>query len=285
MIPKIGNPRRWIAWVAVVTAATSAMVWRGSSGRVNGHPLRYWVQQLPMSPMPVGVGGDGEARQVIQSLGADALPALMDMARPRKESSISSWYRQWFHSRAFSVRENLPAPESSPGALRCQAIHAIGLLGPSARPAIPVLMDAIRRELHSPIGMASSGAMWSLAQIGPEAREALPILERVVRGGFLTRWPKDDAFAAISQIDPDYVVPMLCRCLRVRDPDVRRWACNKLSHIGTLDRKAEASVIEYLESPDISPEESRNLRRALLRKLRQVVPGGPDAETLEHPMF
>jgi HEAT repeat protein len=60
--------------------------------------------------------------------------------------------------------------------VRWQAISELGSMGPDAEPAVPLLIEILRREE----GRARLATVWALANIGLPARGALPDLERWV---------------------------------------------------------------------------------------------------------
>jgi HEAT repeat protein len=116
---------------------------------------------------------------------------------------------------ALSTLQAAARDKSHPDRLR--AIEALGEIGPSAAPAVPLLVLALREE-----GPVRLRAVEALGRIGPPAREAAPALERVLSD------PDLQARAAIALWEvgreAETTVPLLVEALRspaLRPPTLR----------------------------------------------------------------
>jgi hypothetical protein len=112
----------------------------------KGKPLRFWLDQLVrsrMSGVPAVLDTDktGEAQAAIRAIGTNAIPTLLRMVRahdsPIKHRLILLSLRQ-------SV---IPVHWHTDGEYHFQAAAAFQVLGRSASPAAPELMDI---ELYDP---------------------------------------------------------------------------------------------------------------------------------------
>src|SRR5262249_41415756 len=80
------------------------------------------------------------------------------------------------------VAELIKQLKGSDAAARGKAIEALGKLGPSAKEAVPALVDVIKKEKTFTLHPAGSKpplrllAIGALGRIGPDAREAVPVL-------------------------------------------------------------------------------------------------------------
>ena len=134
------------------------------------------------------------------------------------------------------------------------AARALGLLGPRARPAVPVLAATLDRKITGPFqneGDPIADVARALGRIGPEARSAIPALIRALKSppvmpaGFDREEDEIDqeGAAACARVlggfgpDAKAAVPTLIGVLRARDKDdedweVRREAALALGRIG-----------------------------------------------------
>jgi HEAT repeat protein len=80
--------------------------------------------------------------------------------------------------------------------LVCNAIHAIGAIGPEAKEAIPDLLARCPIEVNIEIRLA---AISELGRMGPDAKEAIPRLKEIQREGRPDL--RNAAEAAIKQIE------------------------------------------------------------------------------------
>jgi len=85
----------------------------------------------------------------------------------------------------------------SDSAVRGAAAYCIGILGPPARPAIPILIDLLE-DPDPAVRMSVAVGLW---YFGPDARAAVPGLQQRLNDD--CREVRDWAGAAIQAIDPE----------------------------------------------------------------------------------
>jgi hypothetical protein len=130
----------------------------------NGKPLHFWLDQLVrsrMSGVPAVLNADktGEAQAAIRAIGTNAIPTLLRMVRahdsPLKHRLILLLHRQSL----------IPVPWHTDGEYHFQAAAAFQVLGHSASPAAPELMDL---ALHDPDPAVRHAAADALFFIQPQ---------------------------------------------------------------------------------------------------------------------
>ena len=116
---------------------------------------------------------------------------------------------------------------SDTSAVRRQAAEALGEMGPTAKPAIAALGQALR-DTDREVRLA---AAFALAKIGPAA---IDTLSRALRAKGMDRYgPR----VALNQIGP-VAVPAFIEALSDSDADVRACAAWGLCHFGRAARPA-----------------------------------------------
>jgi HEAT repeat protein len=136
----------------------------------NGRPLRAWIDAL--------ADGDPELRrEAIENLGdmgpeaSRAIPALTRVAQ-KDLISVRSWaiYKGLggIGPAALSALATLVKDRS----VRSVAVVTIGNMGPRARPAVPILAEALKDEHWWTRSMAAA----ALGKVGSGARHAVPAL-------------------------------------------------------------------------------------------------------------
>jgi hypothetical protein len=149
--PPAVKARKWkylLLTAALVLALLALPAWLVSRSppepAYNGKPLHFWLDQLVrnrMSGVPAVLNADktGEAQAAIRAIGTNTIPTLIRMVRahdfPIKHRLILLLHRQSL----------IPVPWRSDGEYHFQAMVAFQILGRSASPAAPVLIDI---ELH-----------------------------------------------------------------------------------------------------------------------------------------
>jgi len=127
------------------------------------------------------------------------------------------------------------------------AIEALGGLGPEAAPAVPKILEAMKRDAT---GLGSIGPT-TLGEIGPGAKEAVPVL---------IEWMSHDesgarcaAAIALGKIGlgSEKVVAELVKVLQTdRDLEAARAAAESLGKLGPGAKSALPDLIEFLAKDD-----------------------------------
>jgi HEAT repeat protein len=287
--------RRVLKWagalgaLAAIALLVSWHCWRGSQPVYQGRPLLAWVKEL----QSVNPQERERAVAAVRSLGTNALPTLVRVVARR-----DSVFR----------RPLLASQETLPRALwwplyrlvrpheaeyeRQLAIEALGLLGPQAEPALPVLAAAV----DDPQPRISVAATDALAHIG---KAAVPVLLKAMRNP--QELNRSVAYAALARLGPEAAeaVPALLEALTEEESSLRSWAIIALARIGppaippllklladgqqarrgpvieALARIGSASYEGNLALLAASPDASAEVRAGVIEALAQATPAGP----------
>ncbi|EKV00453.1 HEAT repeat-containing protein [Leptolyngbya sp. PCC 7375] len=138
--------------------------------------------------------------------------------------------------------------------LRSSAAAALGHIDPAAHTAIPALIELLEREsLYS----VQSPAAYALGNIGPAAYAAIPVLLEVSLS--------HESPYALAKIGPT-AVPALIEALDSSNMDQRKTAASALARIGPDAKAAVPKLLELLENEDGS------LRWRVTNALGQIIP-------------
>ncbi len=131
-----------------------------------------------------------------------------------------------------------------------RALHSLAAIGPDAAPAVPLLLDLLRRA-KTPAMCDALAEL--LGAIGPEAEEAVPVLAELL----LERHPAGDwkstnyALCALKNIRSPKAIATLIQALGRTDPyQVRYDAAGVLGDLGKKAVAALPMLEELLRSPD-----------------------------------
>jgi HEAT repeat protein len=265
-MPAKVKKRRWIALFALLgTVGIALIVALGLPPRESvyqGKSIQTWFEAYATHTSP----GFFEASQAFQEMGRDAVPFLAAKLRTR-DSIIERIYLYTWPRLPLGLRRRLPAPRSWEQDIG-DAVELLKSLGPTARPAVPALVQIVRggfrlSPVTPPLGAAASGRrpysmslpvgsrwLYSAARLHAEAA--------ALRGS---------AAAALVACDPD-------------NPEVF-WALFDALH-DSGSASAIAPAISRLNSHLAGRPLTRTQTAALLRWLKGGSPwiGGPAAETL-----
>lgn len=127
----------------------------------------------------------------------------------------------------------------SPG-VRRTAVEALGYFGPQA---VPVLVQTLKNDSHAEVRMSVASALGGL---GPAAKEALPVLIEASRAS--ESRVRASAAVALGKIGPDAkeTVPALTQLLEDVEPGVRLTAVQALADLGPVAKEAVPHLIQAL---------------------------------------
>lgn len=210
--------------------------------RANGQRLSYWVEQL------WSAGADQEeAKSAIRKIGTNAVPALLRKVRGAewRRKKMTAWSQL-----PPAVQAILPPPENDGHFLENKVPYALSLLGPST---IPLLLAA----LQDPDRKLQSVAVRALGMMGPSAEPALPTLIRSIQHtNGEVRIAAVHALQSIGRHDEE-VIQALITALRDDNagPDggkvfVRESAAMALGRFGPIARPAIPELTRLMDDPE-----------------------------------
>ncbi len=258
----------WLAGTAAVlgVAATVVFIHRADQSAFEGKSVESWARQLAT--------GDPKARRAFRTMGAAAVPALIQAVR--KKGTASHRLLAWAYPKAPSVlRRFLPRPYDAE-LIRNGAISALYELGTNAAPAVPVLIQAsVDAELSSfeYAGIAHA-ALLNMGEAG------VPQLVRVLQHGNPKARGKaamylgivgPEAGAAALAIGPAAAaaLPALRKALKLDNDYHRLRVVEALWKVGRESASTLPVLIQVLRDPQ---NPNRPKAAALLGDL------GPDAQ-------
>jgi uncharacterized protein (TIGR03067 family) len=139
----------------------------------GGKPASFWLEQLQDANPNFRVEAV-KALGMIAQKNKDLIPPLVGALKDREDSvaRTASLALGYLGAEAVpGLLEVLIDKTSSPKALR-NAADAMGQIGPEAKAAVPLLVDALKVDK----GVVSRSAVTALGRIGPEAKSAMPAL-------------------------------------------------------------------------------------------------------------
>jgi len=171
---------------------------------------------------------------------------------------------------ALANRQKIMRFHFVPAATRnIQASRAFIVLGDSAKDAVPDLIKLYDEKISADSQSAIEDA---LSLIGPSAKPALPLLLRAainsdtrVRANAL--WALGDIHA-----DPQLCVPVLAEALSDCNGEARRSAVHALKMFGTNAQSAVPALWEMVHQSHIAPSTTARERFEALLALRMINP-------------
>ena len=184
---------------------------------VDGKPLASWLDYY--------VSGKSEvqremANQALDKVGTNAIPTLLWMLRQR-DSSFKHKVMELVQKQHFIKVHYIPAERRNQA-----AYFAFLKLGASAEAAVPALIEIYELK-RSPYSRQCAAE--SLGVIGPAAKRAIPVLVRgMADTNILVRC---DTLLALGKFhaEPQLVVPALTNALNDPNGKVRLFACMALA--------------------------------------------------------
>ncbi len=160
-----------------------------------------------LKEQPLG-GGDSSLESKLTNLGRLAVPALMALVRERNNSGPADDGRGLFPSQDGYYRAT-------------EAAHLLGLIGPDAEEATPLLLETLqeRRKLRiDPVSLSEPfgpslrhASAFALGRIGPKAKRAAPILLAIAKDLAEDAGLRVQALESVMLLDPQpaFVAPLV----------------------------------------------------------------------------
>ena len=197
-----------------------------------------------------GTGSEGAARVLMEGLGekdygepAYALRRLGPAAVPELVKALDSGRHPAVVARILgelgpTAKPAVPALiRALRGAARKSAAAALGEIGPAAKSAVPALTAAVADPAMRTIAIRALGG------IGPEARPAVPTLIAVASSSVEARAEVIEALGRIGHAT-NGALGLLLQALQSRTPGLRSWAIAALSAMGKEAAPAAPALVD-----------------------------------------
>jgi hypothetical protein len=252
--------KRWrvIIIIFASTALTAGAAWQVMRPRepvFEGKPLSFWLQGY--DPFRGTEPGNQKADEVVSQIGTNAIPTLLRMLSTGDPPFIVKLKALARRQHFISFRHRAASNQ------HFQAVKAFQRLGPSAKTAVPALIEIYEQNLSTVSQIATAHALGS---IGPPARQAAPALLRGMTN--VDANVRHETAFVLSQIhaEPALVAPALIKSLHDPVPEVRMAAIIALGTFGAGAKPAAPSLLPLLNDPD------KNIRDEAAFALKQIDP-------------
>ena len=276
------------ALLAVITLVVVAILASHSQEPVyQGKRLSVWLQDYGDGGSSVGAPVTDEA---IRQMGTNAIPWLLKLLHSKDSNLKVALTRLLGKQSVIQFRFTFASAHYG------RACRAFKALGPTAKAAVPPLIELLDNQEAGDFAAVGDFAAWSLAAIGPESVQPLiPALadgNPVVRAraadalgrigpsaesavGALVKCLKDSdsytrtrAADALGEINrqPSFVVPAVVESLSDANAGVRFWAAESLGKFGARATIAITPLLDHLEDP------SRDVILSVARALDKIAP-------------
>lgn len=249
--------KRWRV-IIIIFASTALMggaawqVLRPREPVFEGKPLSFWLQGY--DPIQGTEPGNQKADEVLSQVGTNAIPTLLRMLSTGDPPFIVKLKALVRRQHFISFRRRAASNQ------HFQAVKAFQRLGPSARGAVPALIEIYEQNLSAASQIETAHALGS---IGPPASPAIPALLRGMTN--IDANVRCGTAFVLSQIhaEPALVVPVLTNSLHDSSLSVRMATINALGTFGPDAKSAAPSLLPLLNDPDsfIRQEAARILKR------------------------
>lgn len=246
----------------------------GSGPIYEGRRLSVWMDQYRAywrkRESPADLDKAEAARQAVLAIGAEAVPTLLQMVAA-KDSRLTAKAKALLRKQQIIKVELHP-----PNYLQAKATTGFALLGQTARPAIPGLIELLSdsdREVRA-------AAAHCLSFFGPEAREAIPhlikLLDDTGNGYGPILLNAMHSLGAVHE-DSETVVPFLLEYVAGQRAawGYRQPALEALSRYRERAAEAVPSIVPLLRDPD------EPVRQAAEGALSWIDPEGTLRRSLE----
>jgi hypothetical protein len=265
-----------------------AMIIASKEPRYAGRGLSSWLGDLDYGLAGFNQTSVPKAEEAVRQIGSRGVPSLITMMRYR-DSTISVRIRKFLAKQKF-IKMKAPLSEEH---VRWRGARGVYLLGPSAKAAIPELIDlltnqtawvrgnaamalgkigtnalaavpALIKTLDDPVPDVRNCTAIGLGSIGPAAIQAAPALVRRFNDPDPeTRYIVMGTFLSLTN-DRAAVLPYLLRQLSDQVADARGRAAGMLGCFGKDAQAAVPDLRKLLDDPD------KNVRRTVTNTLSKI---------------
>jgi HEAT repeat protein len=238
----MGKAWRMIPSALLVIAGVAAAIYYSRPAPepvYKGKPLQYWLSAYTNRSMSVPAGAPirSEADEAVRQIGTNAVPTLLELLQARDLPLERRFL-------ALLRKLHLTAIPYTPAWTRnTQAVAGFFALGAKARTAVPRLMEIYDRapEVRSQLYVT-----FVLGLIGPAAKDAVPLLVRATT--HQNDSVRNNAVCSLGLIHsaPAASVPALIPCLRDPSPTVRATAAHSLAAFGKDAQTAVPALLGLL---------------------------------------
>jgi HEAT repeat protein len=252
--------KRWR--VIIIIFASSALMavatWQVLRPRepvFEGKPLSFWLQGY--DPIRGTEPGNQKADEVVSQIGTNAIPTLLRMLSSGDPPFILKLKALVHRQHFITFRRRTTANQ------HFEAVKAFQRLGPSARGAVPALIEIYEQNLSAASQIETAHALGS---IGPPASPAVPALLAGMTN--LDANVRRETAFVLGQIhaEPALVAPALTNSLHDPSLPVRMAAIIALRTFGAGAKPAAPSLFPLLNDPD------KNIREEAAFTLKLIDP-------------
>jgi HEAT repeats len=213
----------------------------------QGKRLTSWLQEYADAGGLTDQTWQRDADQVVREIGTNAFPVLLNMLQV-KDSELTLKVLDLAKRQRFIKLNHVPAQVRNH-----EAGHAFRILGSNASNAVPALIKIYRPDDSAE---SQSAILLSLGHIGPAARSAIPLLLQAADShDDMVRASAVWSLGAIHS-EPEIVAPAMTTLLRDPNRTIRFFAAKSLEKFGTNAQMATTNLAELLKDSDASTREA-----------------------------
>jgi len=234
----MGKKRRIL--LAVLLAAIGGIIlWRVDQPRdpvYGGEPLSQWLKEYHPRIL---VENRDEVDDAIRHIGTNAIPTLLNMLRSEDNAVKAAALK-------LADRSGM-AWVTLADERHIEAARGFSALGAGAKDAVPALIGIYDQRISLD---SQSAVVFALGCIGPSARKAIPLLLEAATNA--NKDLSQCAIRSLGQIhsEPEASVPALIRALSETDQQTRHEAANALGAFGTNATAAIPALVRAFKSQD-----------------------------------
>jgi HEAT repeat protein len=250
--------RVYIALAAFTIALVSVFVWLAWQQRepvYQGKPLSEW---LSLPKIETGKGAvvvkDDRRAEAVREAGTKAIPTLLRMLRA-KDSPLKLKVLD------LAQRQHIIKIEYTKDYVwNFGGRYGFEVLGTNAQSAAPALIEIMNQNISQE---SRCCAIYSLGLIGSSAKEAVPSLMRWATN--TDSQVRQNAVWALGKIrsEPDRVLPVLIGTLHAPDSAVQICGVMALEEFGPDAKRAVPALVELLNDPSLDLRNVTNAIKAI----------------------